>query len=415
MELNFTRSEGFVDARILSQFEAEKLKWREVLTRILHCIKFLATQNLALRGHREPHHMLDNSNVGNFLGLLKLVSTYIFDPVMKEHLRNAESHPGSTSYLSPCIQNEFLHLLASAVRWRLLKSIHVAKYYGLMFDSTPDIAHRDQMSEVVRFVDIDFEKKTVQVKETFLGFIEITVKNAKGLANCILEQLKKDEMDFQDCRSQCYDNAAVMAGHKNGVNEKLTEINRRALFVNCDNHSLNLVGVHVAKQNVTMVTFFGTIESLYAFFSRSTSRWEKLKEAIPVVIKSKSESRWSANVEAIKPVNNYLEKILGVLEEMTEDKNQTSETRSDVQQLFNRMLKYDFLILLGFWNKVLIRIDRVQKRLQDPTMNFHDAAEDLKALQNYFENEREAITDSSLEEGIILCEKWDVATERRRR
>ncbi|CAH1959437.1 unnamed protein product [Acanthoscelides obtectus] len=159
-------------------------------------------------------------------------------------------------------------------------------------------------------------------------------------------------MDFQDCRSQCYDNAAVMAGHKNGVNEKLTEINRRALFVNCDNHSLNLVGVHVAKQNVTMVTFFGTIESLYAFFSRSTSRWEKLKEAIPVVIKSKSETRWSANVEAIKPVNNYLEKILGVLEEMTEDKNQTSETRSDAQQLFNRMLKYDFLILLGFWNKV---------------------------------------------------------------
>lgn len=45
--------------------------------------------------------------------------------------------------------------------------------------------------------------------------------------------------------------------------------------------------------------------------------------------------------------------------------------------LYNRMLSYDFLTLLGFWNKMLIRIDHIQKMLQDPSMNFHDAALDL--------------------------------------
>ncbi|RLU24240.1 hypothetical protein DMN91_004450 [Ooceraea biroi] len=227
----------------------EKEKWREILRRILHCIKFLATQNLPLRGHRESFQTSDDSNVGNFLALLKLLS--VFDPVMKEHLVQAEKHPGSTSYLSPSVQNEFIHLMASSIRQRLLKSIHKAKYYGLMFDSTPDQAHREQMSEVVRYVEVDFERKTA----------------------------------------------------------------------------------------------------------------------------------------------------------MIDDESENSDTRSDAGQLYTSLLNYRFLTLLGFWNKVLISIDRVQKRLQDPKMNFHDAALDLKGLRNHFYAEREALVTESLNEGFALCQK----------
>jgi hypothetical protein len=53
------------------------------------------------------------------------------------------------------------------------------------------------------------------------------------------------------------------------------------------------------------------------------------------------------------------------------------------------MLSFDFLTLLGFWNKGLTRIDRVQKRLQVPSMNFHDAALDLKSLRDNIDDERE--------------------------
>ena len=69
------------------------------------------------------------------------------------------------------------------------------------------------------------------------------------------------------------------------------------------------------------------------------------------------------------------------------DESATSETKNEAKQLYHQILTYDFVSLLGFWNKILIRIDRVQKRLQNPKMNFHDAALDLKALQNYFHDE----------------------------
>ena len=215
-------------------------------------------------------------------------------------------------------------------------------------------------------------------------------------------------MELQDCRSQCYDNAAVMAGHRSGVNQRISEKNNLAVFVNCDNHSLNLVGVYAAKQDTMMVTLFGTIEALYVFFSRSTQRWEKLKNAVPVVVRSEAETRWSARTEAVKPVNKYLEEILQVLQDMTDNENETSEIRSDARQLYNRMLSYDFLTLLGFWNKVLIHIDRIQKRLQDPSMNFHNAALDLKALRDHFDDEREVLVSESLEEGLGLCQEWNI-------
>lgn len=412
MERNSATNSGVIDAKFWSQIEREKQKWRDILTRILHCIKFIATQNLALRGHRESLQLGDDSNMGNFLGLLKLLA--IFDPIMKEHLTYVERHPGSTSYLSLGVQNEFIHLMASTVRQSLLKSIRKAKYYGLMFDSTPDQSHREQMSEVVRYVEIDFEKKTVRVRESFLGFIQISQKNAESLVEDILKQLEKDEMELQDCRSQCYDNATVMAGHRNGVCQRISEKNNLAMFVNCNNRSLNLVGVHAAKQDPIIITFFGIIEALYVFFSRSTQCWEKLRNAVPVVVKSESETS-SARTKAIKPVNKYLEKILQVLQDMIDDENETSETRSDAMQLYNRMLSYDFLTLLGFWNKVLIHIDRVQKRQQDPSMNFHDAALDLKVLRDHFDDEREVLVSESLEEGLGLCQEWNVKVERRQR
>lgn len=85
-----------------------------------------------------------------------------------------------------------------------------------------------------------------------------------------------------------------------------------ALFVNYDNHSLNLVGVHVPKQEVTMVIFFGIIVALYVFFSRQPSAM-KFKIVVPVALKFDHDTRWSTKTESVKPFNKYLEEIVEIL------------------------------------------------------------------------------------------------------
>ena len=121
-------------------------------------------------------------------------------------------------------------------------------------------------------MDIDFVTKNVVIRESFLGYIEIHAKDAATLETVITEKLESNNLPLADCRSQCYDNAAVMTGHISGLQQRICDRNPRPLFVNCVNHSLNLVGVHAAKIDPIVITFFGTVESIYLFFSRSTLR-----------------------------------------------------------------------------------------------------------------------------------------------
>ncbi|KAL3192982.1 hypothetical protein MRX96_058488 [Rhipicephalus microplus] len=110
------------------------------------------------------------------------------------------------------------------------------------------------------------KKGSILHLESFLGFIHVKNKDAESFVDVILGKLEEDRMNLQDCRSQCYDNAAVMAGQKSGVSQRIAEKNKLAIFVNCDNHSLNLVGVHAAKEEAMMMTFLGPSKHFTCFF-----------------------------------------------------------------------------------------------------------------------------------------------------
>lgn len=130
-----TLQQSGIDAEVERMYMSGKQKWRLILYRILDCIKLLARQGLAFRGHRE--NISTSTNPGNFLALIKLLGKY--DNVLQQNLSKIAGRFSVTSYLSPEIQNEFINLLAKSVKQNLLKDIMMAKYYGMIWDSTPDL------------------------------------------------------------------------------------------------------------------------------------------------------------------------------------------------------------------------------------------------------------------------------------
>ncbi|XP_047143099.1 uncharacterized protein LOC124817286 [Hydra vulgaris] len=158
-------------------------------------------------------------NRGNFLELVSLLSNY--DHVLKEHSirlqQLLESGLITVSYLSPSVQNEFISLLGDAVKQESICEIKKAKFYGILLDSTPDIFHTEQMSQVIRYAKID--NRNVEVKESFLGFIPLSGKKADSITQEIVQSLEKDGLDLKLCRSQGYDNATTMSGIHTGVNQ----------------------------------------------------------------------------------------------------------------------------------------------------------------------------------------------------
>ena len=160
------------------------------------------------------------------------------------------------SYLSPAIHNEFISVLGQHVLDKILDDIREAKYYSIMFDSTPDLPHDVQMSQVMRYVKISGGK--VELKETFLCFIKFDEKGAEALTNLILAKLEEDHLDVQDMWGQGYDNAATMAGILNGVQRRILDVNPLATYIPCNNHSLNLAGVHSAQASVNLLWYAGS-------------------------------------------------------------------------------------------------------------------------------------------------------------
>jgi len=144
-----------------------------------------------------------------------------------------------------------------------------------------------------------------------------------------------------------YDNAAVMSGHISGVQARLCDQNAKAIFVNCDNHSLNLAGVHAASVDPIIITFFGTVEQVYVFFSGSTIRWKKMTEKLNVTVKRESDTRWSARESAVRVIAQSYDDIIALLQEMNEDAMESADTREKAGTLLNSLLTLSFNCLLS--------------------------------------------------------------------
>ena len=57
-------------------------------------------------------------------------------------------------------------------------------------------------------------------------------------------------LDINNCRGQAYDNGSNMMGHKQGVQKRVLDVNKKALCVLCTSHTLNLVVADSAISSV---------------------------------------------------------------------------------------------------------------------------------------------------------------------
>ncbi|KAG7171643.1 hypothetical protein Hamer_G014783 [Homarus americanus] len=131
-------------------------------------------------------------------------------------------------------------------------------------------------------------------------------------------------------RGQSYDNAANMSGIYTGLQARIKAMNPLAYYVPCAGHSLNLVGTSAASSCLGSVSYSRFLQALYNFFSASTYRWDHLKAALPaegIVVKSLSETHWSARADAVKAVFLHYLEIKSALENIFSDSRQTVATK----------------------------------------------------------------------------------------
>jgi len=175
------------------------------------------------------------------------------------------------------------------------------------------------------------------IKESFVDFIVSKEKTGHGLAAEIMDKIKSDGLNIENCRGQGFDNGANMAGQYNGVQSKLIQINEWARFIPCAAHSLNLVGLHATETSPCMITFFGTVQRIFTFFSGSTAKWDKLITVIKIKLKAHCETRWSSKKHAVSALCKNIKYIYIVLQNISNDPSCNNDTVSGATILLKQI------------------------------------------------------------------------------
>ena len=99
-------------------------------------------------------------------------------------------------------------------------------------------------------------------------------------------------------------------------------------------------------ENVQAVTFFGTVERLFTFFSCSTHKWSVFKDFVNITLKRHCDTRWSSETDAVKAISTQLDEVVAAVEKLINTPTETVDTKEDAPLIINVIENFNFVTLL---------------------------------------------------------------------
>ncbi|CAG2184616.1 unnamed protein product [Mytilus edulis] len=214
---------------------------------------FLARQGLPIRG-------ADNDKDSNFYQLNNLRCQE--DPKFKEWLQRKTDR-----YTSPEIQNEIISIMSDQVVRSLATEIRQSNFFAILADETTDISNRQQLVVCLRWID-----DHLQAHEDLIDLYKVDNTQAATIAESIKDVLVGLNVNIGNCRGQTYDGASAMAGRKSGVQQRIKEIEPKALYNHCHGHLLNLACADNIKKNESLSSAMDTAYEITKLVKKSPNR-----------------------------------------------------------------------------------------------------------------------------------------------
>ncbi|XP_068739132.1 zinc finger MYM-type protein 1-like [Montipora capricornis] len=339
---------------------------REFLRVIIECLFYTAQQNIAQRGHEEDRSNLgqrSDVNRGNFLELLHLRSKDI--PWLEEKLNTQlQDH---AQWTSPTIQNELLQIFPDLIIELICKDVRESRWYGIIIDETSDISRDEQVSFCLSYLANGTKK------EAFVGFHATKTTDGEALYKLVKEVMNDLQLELQNIVGECFDGASNMSGVNKGLSARMKECSPLAIYVHCYGHLLNLALQDTLTTVEPLRNTLGTIQSLYNFLEASPKRHALFRDIeteegnLVKTLKSQSVTRWSCRWEAVKAVDQQLERIVKALLVLSTDKD--VKTYSESRSLLHAICDFQFILGLCVLKIILSNTSSLSAYLQGKTVD----------------------------------------------
>src|SRR6218665_4085355 len=300
--------------------------------------------------------------------------------------RKLEHGPDNAKYTHHSIQEVLIQIMADLILRQVKDEIMVQQHFGIICDETKDMSKKEQISLVVRYLHKG------SIHEEFLGFTYAERLDAESLCNYILEKLKTGGIDIKNCVGQSYDGASVMSGRLSGVQVRIKEHAECAENVHCYAHRLNLVIVDTCKADRHAADYFAVLQKLYIFVSGSFvhPKWLSLQNDLypdekPIELKRLSDTRWSAQISAVRAVISRLSVIVALLQKIGDEER--GDRAVEARSILNQMdIKFTFC--LEIFNDLLRKMKSTSDSLQRTQLNVSAACDLINNVRHYLQQKR---------------------------
>lgn len=115
------------------------------------------------------------------------------------------------------------------------------------------------------------------------------------------------------------------------------------------------------------------------------------------MLKSMSDTRWSARSDALLALVTSHKEIKAALEDLIKDKTQTPDTRLTAEGFVKTLENFQTVLLIVIWNDILQRVDKVSKTLQTEELDLLGATKELESLSLFLNEKSEKFDDFEAE------------------
>lgn len=334
-----------------------------------------------------------NCNEGNFLGLLKLISSE--NNILLQYLNDCKqiTSKRQATFLSPSFIYKVLRSARNLIVNKCVSVINSNNgFYSLETDTTADVATIDQCSIVVRFVNSNFK-----IMERTLAFTEMKKgKTGEQLFHAVKTNLEAIGLSTHKILGFALDGASSNTSANKGLNHYIKKENPSSVFIWCFSHLLNLVLKYACGSSNELSNIFDFAHDVAAFFKSSTKQMDIWRETLRNSTVNKlmrlqliGDTRWSSKYKALTnivktPENFYV--LLKSLHAVSLSQSSDKQAKEEANRLLKFWLNQQNIITVYSVHKILATVQQLTIFLQTQELDIMSAMTSIEDCYRYLKS-----------------------------